>query len=290
MKKILFPFEIGNPIYKEAYVYAVKFSRNLNAELTLLNVFNIDIDDDITKERYDRLVKDNWLKAYNEVSRYNKFYFDNHIRVDTGLKIRIEYRFIHGKLLHELKEILREELFDLVVLPVSDNTEFNKKQHQIIRNEIFEKNRAALLIIPFKGVFNPIKNIVFATDLKKLKIHELYLNDVLKYARIFNSNIHFLHISPKEKATLPKETDVYRTLKRITENNKKYVFTSLYGKDVVDSIQKYIKKNKADLLAIVQHERFLLDTLHHKSVSGEVSLRSKIPVLIMREKHDEHVL
>ena len=42
MKKILFPFETNQPIYKEAYVYAVKFARNLGAELIMLNVFEIE--------------------------------------------------------------------------------------------------------------------------------------------------------------------------------------------------------------------------------------------------------
>ncbi len=78
MKKILFPFEIGNPIYKEAYVYAVMLARNLYSEVILLNTFHIDADDDITKERYSRLIRDKWVRAYNETSVFNKYYLENH--------------------------------------------------------------------------------------------------------------------------------------------------------------------------------------------------------------------
>ena len=43
MKKILFPFEIDNLNYKEAYVYAVKLARNLNAQVILLSAFLIEV-------------------------------------------------------------------------------------------------------------------------------------------------------------------------------------------------------------------------------------------------------
>ena len=52
MKKILFPFEVDNPIYKEAYIYAIKFARRLYTEVILLNAFSIEADNDITRETY----------------------------------------------------------------------------------------------------------------------------------------------------------------------------------------------------------------------------------------------
>ncbi len=284
MKKILFPFEIGNPLYKEAYIYAVKFARNMQAELVMLNVFNFEVDNSMTKDRYNLEVQNNCYKAYSECVRLNNFYIEHHMNIDSELNLRIDHRFVFGKLLVEIKKILKEETVDLVVIPVSDKKEINKKQLEIIRDDIFEKNRAALLIVPRNRAFKPISNIVFATDLKKLNLYELYLNDVLKYAKVFNSRIHFLHISQKEKAFLPEDTDAYRTMMQIIESNKTHVFKSLYGKDIVDSIQQYIQKNEADLLVVVKHERFFLDTLFHNSLSEELSMKSKIPLLIMREK------
>lgn len=29
MRKILFPFELDNPVYREAYIYGIKFARNI---------------------------------------------------------------------------------------------------------------------------------------------------------------------------------------------------------------------------------------------------------------------
>ena len=97
MKKILFPFETNQSIYKEAYVYAVKFARNLGAELIMLNVFEIESDDSITPKEYKKIIQDNWLKAYQEIIKFNKHYLNNYARIESDLRIKVDYRFLHGK-------------------------------------------------------------------------------------------------------------------------------------------------------------------------------------------------
>ena len=57
MKKVLFPFHIEEGVYKEAFISAVKFARTMNAELIMLNTFEINVDNTITQEKYDKLIK-----------------------------------------------------------------------------------------------------------------------------------------------------------------------------------------------------------------------------------------
>lgn len=56
---MLFPFEIDHTCYREAYVYAVKMARNLGAELIMLHAFHIEVDNTITPEKYDKIIKNN---------------------------------------------------------------------------------------------------------------------------------------------------------------------------------------------------------------------------------------
>ena len=284
MRKILFPFELDNPIYREAYIYGIKFARNINAELIVLNVFKVEVGNDITEEKYGRLKKDNWFKAYNEICKFNKYYLEDHARTETDLKIKFNYRFVNGILLDEIRNIAREDQVDLIVLPISDKKEFNKRQLKIIRDNIFEKNRTSLLVVPFGCEFRPVKNIVFATDLKKLNNYPQYLHDVIHYAKLFDSNIHFIHISSKEKAEEWDNLDTYRLVMQTIEKNKRHVFKSLHGKKIIESVNQYVKKCNADILVVVKHQHYFLDSIFHESLSNEISLNSKVPVLVMREK------
>ena len=284
MKKILFPFEIDNLNYKEAYVYAVKLARNLNTQVILLNAFLIDAGNDITREKYGKLIRDHWYKAYNEISKFNKYFLEDHARVADELSIKFDYRFIHGILKDEIRNITKEEEVGLIVMPLSEKTEINKRQLEIIRDNIFEKNRVSLLVIPFNGQYRPIKNIVFSTDLQKVKNYNQYLGDLVRYAEALDSNIHFLHVSTKENFEIREDSEEFQMLAQVIEKNKRHVFKSIYGKNVIESVNRYVEDIDADMLVAVKHQHYFLDTLFHKSFSNEISLNSRIPVLVMREK------
>jgi nucleotide-binding universal stress UspA family protein len=284
MRKILFPFELDNPIYREAYIYGIKFARNINAELIILNAFKVEVGNDITEEKYSHLKKDNWFKAYNEISKFNKYFLEDHARTETDLRIKFDYRFVNGIFVDEIKNIAREDNVDLIVLPISDKRDFNKRQLKIIQDNIFEKNRTSLLVVPFGSAFRPVKNIVFATDLKKLNKYPQYLNDVIHYAELFNSSIHFIHISSREKAESWDNSETYRLVMQAIEKNKRHIFKSLHGKDIIETVNQYVNECNADILVVVKHQHYFLDSIFHESLSKEISLYSKVPVLVMREK------
>lgn len=286
MKKILFPFEIDNPIYKDAYIYAVKFARNLNSEVILLNTFGIEAGDDITKEKYARLIKDNWLIAYNEISKFNKYYLEEHARVDDDLRIKFDHRFIHGFLKDEIKNIVREEDVGFIFLPLSQKKETNKMQVEIIRDHIFEKNRASLLVIPFQGSFRLINNIVFSIDLKKINHFAYYLEDVIQYAKAFDANIHFLNVVSKENQNIRENSEEYQLVKKVIEKNNRHLFKQVVSKDVMEGVNQYVEDHQSDLLVVVKHHHYFLETLFHKSFTNEISLNSNVPVMVMREKED----
>ena len=283
MKKILFPFEIGNLDYKDAYVYAVKLARNFNTAIVMLNTFLLEVGNDITKDKYSRLIRDNWYKAYNEISKFNKYYLEDHARVAEDLSIKFDYRFVHGLFLDEIRKIAREEDVGFIVLPLSERKEINKRQLAIISDHVFEKNRVSLLVIPCEAKYRPIKNIVFSCDLQKLNQYNLYLDDVIRLADVMDSNIHFLHVSSLENAEKLENSEVYRLVKQQIEKNKRHLFSRAVGKNVIENVNRYVEEVNADMLVVVKHQHYFLDTLFHKSISNEISLNSRIPVLVMRE-------
>jgi len=286
MKKILFPFEIDNPVYQEAYIYAVKFARNLNTEVILLNAFSIEADNFITKEKYARLIKDKWFLAYNEIIKFNNYYLNEHARMDDELQIKFDHRFINGILKDEIREIAMKPDVGFIVLPVSDKKDFNKRQLDIISDNIFEKNRVSLLVVPFQGSYRPIKNIVFSIDLKKLNYFKQYIDEIIQISRAFDSNVHFLNISLRDKDVFNEDSEEFQLIKRITDKNSRHVFKRVSGKDVVESVNQYVDELHADLLAVVKHQHFFLETLFHRSHTNEISFNSKVPVFVMRESEE----
>lgn len=284
MRKILFPFELKNPVYSEAYIFGIKFARIINAELIVLNAFKVDVGNDITQEKYNKLKKINWFEAYNAINKFNQYFLEKHAKTDSDLKIKFDYRFVNGVFVDEIRNIAKEDDVDLIVLPISESREFNRRQLKIIRDNLFEKNRASILVNPHGCEYRPIKNIVFATDLKKLNNYQQYLDDVVNYARSFDANIHFVYVSSKEKDEEWTHSNTYQMLMQAIEKNKRHIFKSLQGKKIIESVNQYVDECNADLLVVVKHQHDFLDSIIHESISNEISLNSKVPVLVMREK------
>jgi nucleotide-binding universal stress UspA family protein len=284
LRKILFPFELDNPVYKEAYIHGIKLARMINAELIVLNAFKVKVGNDITPEKYTNLKKIKWFEAYNCISKFNQYFLEKEAKTDADLKIKFDYRFVNGMVIDEIRSIAKEDDVDLIVLPISDSREFNRRQLKIIQDNLFEKNRASILVIPYGCEYRPVKNIVFATDLKQLSNFQQYLQDVTNYARSFDSKIHFIHISAKKKAEDWNNSNTYRMVMQTIEKNNRHIFKSLYGKRVIESVNQYVEECNADILVVVKHQHFFLESIFHESFSNEISLKSKVPVMVMREK------
>lgn len=283
MKKILFPFELDNPVYREAYIFGIKFARNVHAELIILNVFKVEVDDRITKHEYENLKKHNWFKAYNEICRFNKYYLEQHVNPEHDLKIKFSYRFVNGVLIDEVREIALREDIDMVVVPLSDQNVFNKRQLRIFRDNLYKSNRTSLLIVPFQCVFRQISNIVFAID-HKLKGCRQYLEEVVHLGKAFDSMIHFLFISARKLPAGWESTEEFMEIKRVLEKNGRHVLENLHGKNIVEQANAYVDKTGADLLIVVRHQNYFLETIFHDSIGDSVSFKSKVPVIVMREK------
>jgi len=120
--------------------------------------------------------------------------------------------------------------------------------------------------------------------LKKVNNYQHYLHDVVNYANLLDSNIHFIHISSKEKAENWDGSETYRLVMQAIEKNNRHTFQSLQGKTVIQAVNQYVEESKADILVVVKHQHYFLESIFHESISKEISLNSKVPVLVMREK------
>jgi len=286
MKKILFPFETNQKIYQEAYVYAVKFARNLGAELIMLNVFEIDDEATPTPDQYNKFVRDNWLKAYQEIIKFNKHFLSTHARIESDMRIKTDYRFLHGSFIYEFKKIISEEEIDLIVLPEIGEKEIYKRIVEVIWHDAGLKNPVSLLLIPGECQYQSIESTAFVADMKKLNHLGRYIKDVIRFTKVFDANIHFLHISHSKKDQLPGERPDISDMIQTIENSHKHVFHNLIGRDIIGLIEEYTKKNNVQLAFVVRHHHYFFDSLFHKNLSDEICLRSSVPVLVMKEKTD----
>tara|TARA_R110001583_G_scaffold33438_4_gene112934 strand:- start:27409 stop:28275 length:867 start_codon:yes stop_codon:yes gene_type:complete len=284
MRKILFPFSVGQSQFKEAFIVAVKFARTLNAELILLNAFEIELDDNITKESYNRQIKNKWIVAYNEVTAFNKYYLSKYAKVNDEMKVRFDHRFVYANESEQILNIVSKEAIDMLILPYGELKADHKKIDHLVDNDIFNNNSTSLLLIPSKFEYGSIKNIVYATDLKEHHLNKFYFNEILKYAKIFDAKIHFLHIDASGKEEKKQNNKVLKLINDIISRNSKHVYNSVNSRDINNAIINYTDANNIDLISVVKEDDRFWSVLFQKSISKKIVEVSKVPVLYMIEK------
>lgn len=282
MKKVLFPFEMKRTCYKEAYVYAVKVARNLGAELILLAAFDIETDNSITKPKYDLLVKNAWIRAYQDIILFHDYYLNNYARVDSELRIKVDHRFIHGNLVDEFHRILHAEKIDLVVLPAIGEDDSARKKLKQMRHEALDLDPVSLLLIPCDSTYRPFERILFASVLRRLKGLTDYAADMSLYASIYNSVIHFLHFSRSE-GEAGQEHAVLESFRKTFMKNNQLFDQPLPEREMGSQIQQYIAVNDIHMMAIPKQQLLIIGDAFRGGIIEELGSRLRIPLLILRQ-------
>ncbi len=283
MSKILFPFQLNNDIYKEAYIAAVKIARNLNAELILLNAFELDLQDDITEILYHKMIKNKWIEAYNEIVKFNKYFLSTHVKTNDALNVRIDHRFVHGEDIPVVTEIIQKEEIDLLIFPLSSNRKVNKRYMDCVKNEVFNYKTTSVLFLPQDYKYTEIENILFTTDLKELNFNEYYFSEVLNYSNFFDAKIHFVHVNKAGNEIV--ENSTMKLIDRIIQKYNKHVFKSINAHNIVNAIQSYIIQENIQLLSVVKSNLDFFQSFFHSSVSFEIIDSINTPILLMNEKN-----
>jgi nucleotide-binding universal stress UspA family protein len=122
--------------------------------------------------------------------------------------------------------------------------------------------------------------------MKKLDLVGLYLEDVLRYSKVFNANVHFINIVQGKKIPPVERKNELAEVKKLVESSHKHIFHRLPDRDIPEAIGVYAQENNVHLIFVVRHQHGFLESLFHKDLSDSICLRSKIPVMVMKEKAD----
>ena len=283
MKKVLFPFEINLECYKEAYVYAVKVARNLGAELIMLNTFEIEVDNSITTELYETLKKKNWIIAHQEVLRFHDYYLNNHARVDTELRVRVDYRFYNGKLIEEFKDIIHNESIDLVVLPATSKSESTRKLLKLMRRDVLNRNHISLLAVPCEHNFHNIDHLLMIAEPRFINSPAKYIEEITLFAQVFYSSVHAVQLSRQaEEIREEVEKDKITALFPKSMANR-VSYRHITGRDTDRSLLDYMSANRISLLAISRQQKHMIGRIFQSETLEEMCSTFRIPVLILKD-------
>lgn len=279
MKKILFPTDFSETA-NNAFVYALKLAKSINAEIYVLNTYEMPVIS-TTSAGQPELIQN----VYNSIELNN---FDNYKKQVPKLRniasdidcadINLTFIFEEGIMLSILKKIISEEHIDFIVMGTNGNSGFEKKLLGSNTVYVMENISIPILSVPRKAEYKRLNHFGFATMLRDSD--KPGLHQIIKIAQALNADVKVLHVLRKENTEAMNTLDTWKA----EFNDSNVTFHTVLNEKLDESVFFFIDDQLIDVMCIVKRQLNFFEKLFTTSLSKQLSYHADVPVLVLKEQ------
>jgi nucleotide-binding universal stress UspA family protein len=277
MKTILVPTDFSENA-NNALDYAIELAKREDAKIILLHAFHVtyiypDIPMQYLTEQMQSLeeITNRELKLLCE-------------KVEKSGELTCEFYNKESLAVDFILDTIEKKKPDLVVMGTAGASGFKEMIIGSNTAKIVEKAKCPVIAVPEKVLFSPIKNITYATNYNLTDIYAL--EKLVDIAKLFNAKITLLHVC-YDVFTHDTEDDFMNIFKDKVKkdiNYDKLEFKLIYGKDLIDVLEDYIKQESPDLISMSSHYKNLFDKLFGSNSTKKMAYHTKVPLLAFHYK------
>lgn len=269
MKKLLVPVDFSE-VSGFATQFAIELAEKYNAEITLLNSIHFEYFTDYqfasfsTAQHLMEDVKDAMVEKMEQFR--NKF--------ETSCKLQT--RISETSLITSVKDMIREEGYDLVVLGTNgcsglEEALIGSNTERVVRNA-----NCPVIAVPVKASIDSIHKILIPIDIREVK--ESFLNEIAALQTLFNAHLEFFWV--KTPHNIEHEDTVNQEFSALVKAHGIADFDFSIVKNVLpsDGILYHAYDTNADMIAMATHARRGIAHWLSGSLTEDTVNHIKIPV------------
>ncbi len=147
---------------------------------------------------------------------------------------------------------------------------------------VSESSNRPVYLVPEDARFRPLKKIVVANNHVSAETYPLWQIEGL--ADLFKASVHFVHVEwPRQYG--PLRFVPWRLMEKLVGDSPtaKYPFdvVTVEKEDITAGLLEYAEEEDADLVVIVNNLRNRWRSLLHASLTQDLALRAKRPILVL---------
>ncbi len=286
VQKILVPIDFSDYSIN-ACKYAVGLAEKLNAEIKLLHVYYNPVVNSmpLTDTYYYQVNMDEIIREIELRAKQNmeKFYCDlkDKLEKDNIQGVKIDYALVRGVASDEIVEMSKAYKPEVIIIGTRGQGEKENDLIGSVAVKVIENTKVPVLAIPEDAIYLGINtiNIMYATNFDEsdnMAIRKL-MNIISSFDfRLFCVHIGNLKTKQWDKAKMDNFKD------NLKKDYKDYEIECaiIEEDDFLIGVQKYIRKKKIDILAMVTHKRNIIAKLFNPSLAKKVFFHSNIPLFV----------
>jgi nucleotide-binding universal stress UspA family protein len=271
--------------YSENSVAALHFaygiSKKLNAQLTVVHVFDVPLVlGNTTSITYARKE----VKAFVRDREKLKEFCTRHLgsepeKLDIAIKIEEDSPIWKG-ILEKAEEIEA----DLIVVGAKGDSPIRRYLLGSTTTDLIEKADCPVLAIPHNTSFQSIENIVYASDMEGSDIFTI--EDLVTFADPFDARIHLVHITNKDRKTSEEQMKWFKNMLRHKVSYENVHFEIRFGVDVFETLRNYVNEIEPDMVVMLEREgKSLIKDLWHRDLVKRMKSEGHYPLLSFNKKN-----
>jgi nucleotide-binding universal stress UspA family protein len=267
MKNILVPTDFSIPALK-ALQFALDLALKIKASLMVCHIYQAPGAFTGDSEYMDQQIR--WA-AQKEMNTFLES-VDSNSREAVRLKIILK----KGHIVNELCRVIEENEITLVVMGTTGGKNILERFFGTTTESLIKRSLCPVLAIPEKYNFNPVENMVYASDFEKQE--EISMMQLLQVKELFRASLTVLHVKSEAQPDRVDDEEIKANLKRRFPQEN-FRFVQIEDKEVAACLVKYVREQKNTLLAFTILHRPLWQKLFHSSVTSRLLHHLPVPML-----------
>jgi nucleotide-binding universal stress UspA family protein len=275
MENILVPTDFSKTS-KGAYHYALRLAEYFNSNIQVIHVYHPSFNPGYPLETNTNILmlepKKELMKQFIHQGEKGKD------PINTLIDVKDE--IISGFAAEEIVRMSKTEEIDLVVMGTTGDNTILEKVFGSISSEVSKYARSPVLLVPDGAKFKAYRNIVYASNFEK--IDSQVMDKIVDFAGRFSAGIHLVDVHEN------KEAGRYKVSEQLLEQQLnerlptlEFKMAEVESSTIWEGLNRYADDNDVDLLVMVTQHRKVLENMFHKSITRQVAVHSKLPILIL---------
>lgn len=290
IKKILIPIDFSIASFN-ACKYGLSIANAKGAEVMLIHsyltplvnpntidtTYNLPLN---SKEALDKIhrVAEEGMSMF--IERVKLFVKENHLE-----HLNVKSKIIGGISEDSILSYAEDEQYKLIVIG-TQNSNDNTSWYGDISSKIIFNAKVPVIAIPSESIFRDfnLKSVLYATRFDQTDIAALRKLQMIAHPIDINISV----VDIENRADDPFANYDLKQFKGVATRlfpSTQLSFSKLDNKNTTVAIDNFVTENSIDIIAITTHKRNILTSLIKRSVTNDLVVNSKTPLLIFHAEH-----
>lgn len=279
MTKILFPTDFSEAAEK-AFLYALELTQKLNAELTLLHVYELPelgrTLQNTTREVYELMEMES-LETFKKSVEKLRAFAEKKGYSDVDFK----HVMTEGEAVYSITGIAKEEKVDFIVMGTKGATGLKEVFLGSVASGVIDNAHCNVISVPEKTDYKEkLDRIAYLTNYTEKEIESF--NTVAKFAKHFGARIDCIHFDEEEEKLSTQQMDEWKT--KLDPQGLEVKFNNISGNNFEEALADFYKAEGIDIVAIQPRKRNFFVKIFSKGVSKKLAHHIEIPLFTLPAK------